>query len=720
MNPRTFLDGKVTLYPGDCRDVLRALPDASIDSVVTDPPYALVSIVKRFGGDVAAPAKSNGPTGAYARASAGFMGKKWDTGETAFAVEFWEQVLRVLKPGGHVVAFSGTRTYHRMACAIEDAGFEIRDQIGWAFGSGFPKSHNVSKQLDAQEKNYWLNVVKAVDNCDELDILREWKKFSETANNAGLKFAKSPIETGTSTSKSGSARAHVLLPATPKKSSARAIIAELSSGAVPPTDAELSCFALSTAAEASTASSAIVTVAALSLESREATPCMLGSTARSDVGGTPSASTQAKLKAAEALKTWLGSARSSRLEDTAALCAALTDALKLIMLNRSKTFQSFDMKSQTDFASAMTVTITESTAANLIAFMAATLRSKGIDRAAGAEREVVGVNEDYLRRKPNGMKTEGANTYGYSQTDYPTDARITAPATDAAKQWEGWGTALKPSWEPICLARKPLSGTVASNVLLHGVGGLNIDACRVGYESASDMAAAAAAAAQRATRDQNAGRTAYGEFNNGLASLAPYLENMDKGRWPANLIHDGSEDVLAAFPDAGGQLADVSHTAPSPKTSGIYGKMSRDGEPSADRRYTDSGSTNFSALPGARRGDAGSAARFFYTAKADGEDRLGSRHPTVKPIDLMQWLVRLITPKGGVVLDPFSGTGTTGEAAWREGCSAILIEREEEYQADIVRRMELATNPTKRAAVAATKNNLDDPNTLPLFARAAE
>ncbi len=137
-----FLDGKVELWKGDCRDVLRAIPDNSIDSVVTDPPYALVSIVKRFGSENAAPAKSNGPTGAYARASKGFMGKKWDTGETAFAVEFWAEVFRVLKPGGHVVAFSGTRTYHRMACAIEDAGFEIRDQIQWIYGSGFAKSRD--------------------------------------------------------------------------------------------------------------------------------------------------------------------------------------------------------------------------------------------------------------------------------------------------------------------------------------------------------------------------------------------------------------------------------------------------------------------------------------------------------------------------------------------------------------------------------------------------
>src|SRR6185312_5772905 len=143
---QTFLDDKVTLYPGDCLDVVRSLDDNSIDSVVTDPPYALVSIVKRFGN--VEPDDTAETFDAYSRASAGFMGKKWDTGETAFAVEFWAEVLRVLRPGGHVAAFGGTRSYHRLACAIEDAGFEIRDQLAWCYGTGFPKSHDVSKWID--------------------------------------------------------------------------------------------------------------------------------------------------------------------------------------------------------------------------------------------------------------------------------------------------------------------------------------------------------------------------------------------------------------------------------------------------------------------------------------------------------------------------------------------------------------------------------------------
>ena len=138
---------RIRLMPGDCREVLKGIADCSIDSCVTDPPYALVSIVKRFGGKNAAPAKT-GKDGRHARLSGGFMGQKWDTGEVAHDPAFWAEVLRVLKPGAHLVAFGGTRTFHRMVCAIEDAGFEVRDQLAWLYGTGFPKSHDVAKHLD--------------------------------------------------------------------------------------------------------------------------------------------------------------------------------------------------------------------------------------------------------------------------------------------------------------------------------------------------------------------------------------------------------------------------------------------------------------------------------------------------------------------------------------------------------------------------------------------
>lgn len=144
------LPGNTTLYCGDCMDILKTLPDNSIDSVVTDPPYHLTSIVKRFGKKNSAPAK-HGTDGVFSRSSAGFMGKQWDGGDIAFSNELWIEVLRVLKPGSHLVSFGSSRGYHRMACAIEDAGFEIRDSLMWLYGSGMPKSRDAWR-LEMQDK----------------------------------------------------------------------------------------------------------------------------------------------------------------------------------------------------------------------------------------------------------------------------------------------------------------------------------------------------------------------------------------------------------------------------------------------------------------------------------------------------------------------------------------------------------------------------------------
>jgi DNA modification methylase len=498
---QTFLDGRVTLYGGDSREVLKTLPEASVDSVVCDPPYGLEFMGKewdkfapertKYHGERADTRKNIGdddtkPSSrhhvSYSMGRANFKrcqgcGKREFSGSPCkcdnpswileqpegppprmvafqkFMQEIFAEVLRVLKPGGHLVAFSGTRTYHRLACAIEDAGFEIRDQLAWAYGSGFPKSLDVSKALD---------------------------------------------------------------------------------------------------------------------------------------------------------------------------------------------------------------------------------------KAAGAEREVVGPRTRVDGKKP-GHSALGANAVFGASADLG-DLTITAPATDAARHWSGWGTALKPAWEPIVLARKPLIGTVAANVLEHGTGALNIDGCRVGVDASDANHRAPSVAFDGATGIGYSGGLG-GRPNENLSSL---------GRWPANLLHDGSEEVVRLFPE-------TTSGALSPDMN-IKASTGWSGGSQADRVKS-----TFDA-------NSGSAARFFYTSKADADDRLGSKHPTVKPVDLMQWLVRLVTPRGGVCLDPFAGTGTTGEAAWREGCRAILIEREEEYQADIARRLDLAVQPTKRAAVAKTKNQLDDPSDLPLFA----
>jgi DNA modification methylase/transcriptional regulator with XRE-family HTH domain len=508
--PELFLDGRVALHRGDSREVLRQLADASIDSCVTDPPYALVSIGKRFGGASAAPATSDGASGVYKRASAGFMGQQWDTGETAFDPAFWREVLRVLKPGGHVVSFSATRTYHRLACAVEDAGFEIRDMVSWLYGSGFPKSHDVSKGIDKRKD--WTALPKLQ------SAIRSARKAlgisqSEAARRCGL------IGPGESLGGGG--------------------FMWFETG--------------------------------MRLPTREQWP-------------------------------------------------ALKAALRL---------------------------------------------GGEFDRCfEEAEREITGTVDEWSDR----------SNYALTSRD---GFRRDKPSSEAVLEWQGWGTALKPACEPMVLARKPLDGTVAETVLRHGTGAINVDACRVGTET-------------RSTGEliSENGSIAGGNYAREIVGTV-------EGRWPANVVHDGSDEVVAAFPSEAGAQAPVRGREPSALTDRIYGARQR--------------------VPGAFHGDSGSAARFFYSAKADAHDRVGSKHPTVKPIDLMQWLVRLITPPGGTVLDPFAGTGTTGEAAWREGFSAVLIERETQYAEDIARRMALclAGPSTRRAESAKARGRKGE--ALPLF-----
>ncbi len=221
----------------------------------------------------------------------------------------------------------------------------------------------------------------------------------------------------------------------------------------------------------------------------------------------------------------------------------------------------------------------------------------------------------------------------------------------------GWGTALKPAWEPICLARKSLVGTVSANVQQHGTGAININACRVG----SDVVGWGGARGGSDDETQSKGR------NYRLSEGEP---RPVEGRWPANVVHDGSEEVIACFPEQSGGGTPARRN--SPKTAGIYGEFANGME----------------VMPGGIGGSSGNAARFFFSAKADADDRCDSKHPTVKPVSLMRWLARLVTPSGGTVLDPFAGSGTTGVACIREGFNTILIEREDEYVRDIRHRID--------------------------------
>jgi len=269
--------------------------------------------------------------------------------------------------------------------------------------------------------------------------------------------------------------------------------------------------------------------------------------------------------------------------------------------------------------------------------------SKAIDKAAGAEREVVGSK---IGQPGYSMADNGRTNAVYADLHDPAaECSITAPATPEAQQWAGWGTALKPALEPITVARKPLGEkTVAANVLAHGTGGLNVDGCRVGTDGGT-------------TRSDQAPYAASG-WRTGHK-----IETLNAGRWPANLIHDGSDEVVGLFPAQAGAAAPV-HRRNSDKFRQSYGAFAGN--------IDEAGSTF--------HGDTGSAARFFYCAKASKADReQGNGHPTVKPTELMRYLCRLVTPPGGVVLDPFMGSGSTGKAALLEGFGFIGIEREAEY-----------------------------------------
>lgn len=479
---QTFLDGRVVLHSGDCLDVLDSLPAHSVDAVITDPPYHFNTIVKRFGGEASAPAQF-GTDGTFASASAGFMGKSWDGGDVAFRPETWAKVLRVLKPGGHLAAFSAPKCVHKMGVAIELAGFEMRDRII----NLFDPSPHVMAYLESQTPAQADALFRLLDHFGPL---------GEAFWTFGSGFPKSH-----------------------------------------------------------------------------------------DV-------------------------------------------------------------------------------------------SKAIDRMKGARREKVRVDSSEVRNPTatGGGKDgaegatrpwiEAALERGFHEKDGDT------PATPEAAQWAGWGTALKPAYEPILIARAPLAEkSVAAQVLATGTGAINIDAARIETDASIDDPRLGGNGAWKTSKAQS-GET--------VSLPRGAVTSSSLGRFPANLAHDGSDAVLAWFPDTTSTIGIKGGTSPNPMSWNT---------PRADGN----------AVSG--HADSGSAARFFYTSKADAHDRVGSGHPTVKPLDLMQWLARMLCPAGGTILDPFAGTGTTAEAAFREGFSAVLIEREAEYRADIARRMALVlAGPATRSA----------------------
>ena len=457
---------KVQLHNGECIEVMRSMPDNSVDALVTDPPYGL-----------------------------SFMGKKWDYDVPS--EEVWRECLRVLKPGGHLLAFAGTRTQHRMACRIEDSGFEIRDMIAWVYGSGFPKSLDVSKAIDKS-------------NGDPNRL----HKFTAWMRSTGLTARQLDELTGTNMG------GHYLTKA--------------SQPAIPTPE--------------------------------------LWEVIRPQCRDVPS---------------WV-------------------DEL--------------------------------------------------VERIQ-AEREVVGQSRivpDAKVTRPHFAAIAGDGSASREYFD-------TSPTTPAARQWQGWGTALKPALEPITMARKPFTSSVAANVVEHGTGAINVDGCRVAWSGVEDAAAAATGAACFAkTLASGKARQSVSIGKESRDGTEVYDPMSLSGRWPANLIHDDGDEVQQV-------LGDASRFFYCPKASKSDRDEGLEEMPEVHRvngnKLTDQ---DYLVINGERPETAESGPR-------------KNIHPTVKPTDLMRYLCRLVTQPGGVVLDPFMGSGSTGKAAVLEGFRFVGIERDETY-----------------------------------------
>lgn len=528
---------EVTLWHGDCLDVLARLGDASVDAVVTDPPYGLEFMGKEWD----APWKAEGAVVTDPASVGGFQdgagGNPYSRSRIRFGIgagfqkwcEDWAaECLRVLKPGGHLLAFGGTRTWHRLACAIEDAGFEVRDSIAWMYGSGFPKSLDVSKAIDKQR----------TEDRAPVDAVRAW--LNARRLEAGFSHDAVNKHFGHASNGGGSSSAWMTNP---------------TSRALP------------------------------TWEQWQALKALFGFGDEMDA------------------EVWRLNGRKGKPGDNFEAREVLSERVAIV------------------------------------------------EGGKGGWADMVASG----RFKP-GEKV----------------IRDTAPATDAARTWQGWGTALKPAFEPIVVARKPLSGTVAGNVLAHGTGALNIDACRV--ESSETWIGSNEAST-------SANGYGPGDTDGWQGHWTKRSQSHASGRWPANVVLD--EDQAAALDQQSGE------------------SLSRIGKP----RSADSGDGWGMTATGAEYDDLGGASRFFYVAKADASERPkvgGVAHPTVKPLALMRWLVRLVTPPGGVVLEPFAGSGTTVEACLLEGFRCVAIEKGDEYLPLIEARIHRRRDPVAAARLAAT------------------
>lgn len=656
------------LLLGNCLDRLKDLEDNSVDAIVTDPPYGL-----------------------------SFMGKKWDYDVPS--VDTWKECLRVLKPGGYLLSFAGTRTQHRMAVNIEDAGFEIRDMIAWVYGSGFPKSLNIGKSVNQLETNEWSKIGKALDNVDQRSIIEVWKSNSNNVKIVEAQSLKNQIIVGQDTPSENFVVLNVVQNRNQENSNLLVSFAEQNLNEAQAINTKINTALLSVETEIRQLQNNVRSVEQQSQNQNHKYWNIF--TAQCDVKEWLNENTVVNHKVDEALKTLRGNKKYSNEEITSVLCAELTNILKLTILNQSKTFQSLDTNQKTECVSAINVIITEYTAECLISNTVDILKSKAVDKLQGNERveylAPIAYPDSNCWGTPN--KNVSGNNWGIVGADDSGKGKGQGkagmtPRTKGTSEFEGWGTALKPAHEPITVARKPIEKglSIAENCLKWGVGGINIDGCRVEYTDGTTE--------EQIRRKYSGSNEGNGSVTNnfGVKDIKMTSESTLTGRFPANLIHDGSDEVVGLFP-----------VCKQAKNVGEFKQLESMRFSAGGEGVKKQKQTNGEII-------SASASRFFYCAKASKAERNigcegleekaspnnlcsgsvqksgeGTRldgkplakntnfHPTVKPIALMEYLIKLVSREGQVVLDPFMGSGTTGMACKKLDREFIGIEMMPEY-----------------------------------------
>jgi hypothetical protein len=443
--------GKNYLLVGDNAIWLKKIPDNSIDSIVTDPPAGI-----------------------------SFMGRGWDTDKGGrdnwikWMSEVATECKRVLKPGGHAFVWAIPRTSHWTATAWENAGFEIRDVVAHIFGSGFPKSLNIGKAVNSLETNEWSKISKAFDNVDQNSIMEVWKT---NAKLAGIKLVKNLTGVGSNTRKKYFVHDIAVLYFNQEKENASAITAELNL-CVPSRTSEENLSIAVGSVEQNTELSQNLVKSVVKLSENQRAKSWNIFTAQCDVKEWLNENTEVNHKVDEVLKTLRGNKKYSNEEIINVLCVALTDILKLTILNQSKTFQNLDTNQKMECVSAINVIITEYIMDNLISNTVAILKSKAVDKLQGNERIPTGEIKHHAQKGVAIAEERGA--IGGGAFGQARDEEI----TKGTSEWEGWGTALKPAREDWLLMRKPLEKglNVAENCLKWRTGGINIDESRVEFE----------------------------------------------------------------------------------------------------------------------------------------------------------------------------------------------------------------------------------------------